>query len=82
MKDKFEIAIFKGDLDKIKECLNQGDNPTIWDNWAIIRASENGHIEVLKLLFKDSRVRKSLRKEDIKGLIEREYKLFKLRQFK
>ena len=139
---EFEDAIFNGDLNKIKYCLNRGFDPTFKDNLGIIRsvvyndvkivkllledkrvnpsirdnfpirqassngrkeivklllkdervdpssknnqsiinANKNGHRGVVKLLFKDNRVRKSLDKKDIKGFIEIEYKLFKLKK--
>ena len=57
-------------------------DPSDIDNQAIRWASRNGHVEVVKLLFKDNRVRNSLRKEDITGLIEKEYKLNKLKKLR
>lgn len=75
----FNKAIAEGDLDEVKKYLNKGINPSDDDNFPIKMASKKGHEEVVKLLFKDKRVRDSLRKEDINGLIEIEYKLYKLK---
>lgn len=57
-------------------------DPSADDNNAIMEASDHGFGLIVRELIKDKRVRKTLRKEDIKGLIEREYKLYKLSQLK
>ena len=51
-------------------------------NYSIVSASDFNHIDIVKLLISDKRVRNSLLKEDIIGLIEIEYKLFKLKKWK
>ena len=48
MKEEFKDAIIKRDLNKVKHYLNQGIDPSINGNYAIIWASENGHLEVVK----------------------------------
>ena len=76
-------ASLHGHIEVVK-CLlkDQREDPTDYRNYSIVSASANNHIDIVKLLISDKRVRNSLLKEDIIGLIEIEYKLFKLKKWK
>lgn len=51
-----KLACEFGDLNTVKLSLENGTNPSDCDNIAIQTAHENGHIEIVKELLKDSRV--------------------------
>ena len=75
-------ASIRGNFEVVQTLMQDSRvNPSSNNNMAIRYASKEGHKEVVKLLFKDKRVRNNLRKEDIKGLIEIEYKLYNLNKF-
>ena len=83
MKEKrIKFATLTNNSNLIKKYLSDGYNFSYENNWAIKRASEKGNRELVKILYQDEKVRNSLRKEDITGLIEIEYKLFKLKNGK
>jgi len=45
-----------GLVDEVKRLLNKGVDPTLYNNYSIRMASENGHTDVVKLLLQDKRV--------------------------
>jgi hypothetical protein len=53
LKEKFEVAMVNNIDWLVEDCLKQGINPSIFDNAAIWWASNEGKLEIVKLLLKD-----------------------------
>lgn len=76
-----QLASQYGHLEIVKLLLNDNRvDPCVEDNYSIKMASLYAHRDIIRELLTNKKVRDSLRKEDIKGLIEKEYKLFKLKK--
>ena len=45
-----------GNIDKVKELLSLGIDPSLDDNYPIRYAAHNNHLDIVKLLLKDKRV--------------------------
>jgi hypothetical protein len=52
----YQEVIKYGFIDELKELIDKGWNPSTDNNRTIRWVSENGHVEIVKLLLKDSRV--------------------------
>ena len=50
-----EVSTY-GLIDEVKRLLDQGEDPSDDNNWAIRLASRNGHTEIVKVLLQDERV--------------------------
>ena len=53
---EFIKACKSGDISEVERYIREGDDPSDDDNYAIQRASGNGHTDVVKLLLSDKRV--------------------------
>jgi hypothetical protein len=60
LNTKFGIAIRNNISWLVQDCLEQGIDPTRWDNWSIKEAADHGHLQIVKLLLKDKRVDPSI----------------------
>jgi len=60
----------------VKFCLDNGQDPTTNDNWALIRSCEDGYYDIVKFLLRDKRINPSyinnlsIRKASINGDID------------
>lgn len=51
-----KLVRIKPDIKAIKKYIKDGNDPSVYDNYAITWASLYGHTEIVKLLIKDKRV--------------------------
>ena len=56
LKEKFDLAVNKGLVWLLQECIDAGYDPSSINNWAIKFASEYGYTEIVKLFLSDRRV--------------------------
>jgi len=56
LEERFKKAIENNVLWLVKQCLDDGVDPTAYHNEAIRWAASNGHTEIVRLLLSDKRV--------------------------
>jgi len=56
LEEKFQVAIKNSCIWLVKQCLDDGVDPSDYDNWAIWMAAKCGHLEIVRFLLADSRV--------------------------
>ena len=55
-EQKFKKSCRYGIISVVKNMISNGLDPSCWDNYGIRIASNNGHLDVVKVLLKDERV--------------------------
>ena len=65
IQEKFYKAIKNNDINNVELLLkNEKINPSKDNNYAVQLASENGHIDIVNLLWQDQRVKDTLKVDD------------------
>ena len=65
IQEKFYKTIKNNDINNVELLLkNEKINPSKDNNYAVQLASENGHIDIVNLLWQDQRVKDTLKVDD------------------